>query len=95
MTILSLLVFQWIRTTALDAMHCVFEGVMKAMLDLWFNPEFSDMSWSLYHRLDTIDNRLKHIKPPGFVQRRPRSIKKHLAYWKASELKNFFFIMFY
>ncbi|XP_043474045.1 uncharacterized protein LOC122506114 [Leptopilina heterotoma] len=31
-TILSLLVYKWIQTTAIDAMHCVFEGIMKALL---------------------------------------------------------------
>lgn len=42
-TILTLLVFQWLRTTTLDPMHCIFEGVMKSMLRLWFDSEFSDM----------------------------------------------------
>ncbi|XP_043472593.1 uncharacterized protein LOC122505177 [Leptopilina heterotoma] len=90
-TILSLLVYKWIQTTAIDAMHCVFEGIMKALLKLWFFPEFANMPFSLYHLVDVIDERLKNIHPPGFVQRRPRSIKKHVKYWKASELKNFFF----
>lgn len=41
--------------------------------------------------VDVFHERLQNIKPPGFVQRRPRSIKKHSKYWKASELKNFFY----
>lgn len=90
-TILSVLVFKWIQTTAIDSMHCVFEGIMRALLKLWFLPEFSDMPFSLYHFIDLVDKRLVNIKPPGFVQRRPRSIKKHLKHWKASEMKNFFF----
>lgn len=88
---ISKLVFQWITTTAVDAMHCVFEGVMKALLKLWFSPKFADQSFSLYEYIDLINERLANINPPGFVQRRPRSIRKHLKFWKASELKNFFF----
>ncbi|XP_051157446.1 uncharacterized protein LOC127279252, partial [Leptopilina boulardi] len=37
-TVLALLVYKWITTTALDAMHCVFEGVMRMLLKLWFDP---------------------------------------------------------
>ena len=79
------------RTTALDAMHCVFEGVMRTLLKLWFDPDYADMPFSLYRFIDLVDQRLKNLKPPGFVERPPRLIEKHLKYWKASELKNLFF----
>lgn len=90
-SVLSLLVYKWIESTAIDVMHCVFEGVMRTLLNLWFLPKFADMPFSLYQYVDLIDERLNNINPPGFVQRRPRSIKEHLKHWKASKLKNFFF----
>ena len=46
---------------------------------------------SVSHQVEVVDKRLKELLPPEFVQRRPRSIKAHLEFWKASEMKNFFF----
>lgn len=90
-SILSSMVHQFIRATAVDSMHCVFEGVVKCLLNFWFMPAFSDHSSSLIDYINLVDERLGSFTPPSFVQRLPRSIKAHLAYWKAHELKTWFF----
>ncbi|XP_043470563.1 uncharacterized protein LOC122503876 [Leptopilina heterotoma] len=90
-TILTNLVYKWIRTTTIDPMHCVFLGVFKSLLMLWFYPSHAGERFSIYDKVDDVDKLIKKIKVPQFVQRRLRSIKEHLKYWKASELKVFFF----
>lgn len=90
-SIISFLAYKWITTTTLDPMHCIFSGVMKMMLKLWFDKKFSKENFSVSGMVDLIDEKIKNLLSPEFVQRRPRSIKEHLKFWKASELKNFFF----
>ena len=41
-TIISKLVYMWIRTAALDPMHCVFVGLLKALLKLWFDETYAN-----------------------------------------------------
>ena len=72
-------------------MHCIFVGILKALLKLWFDPAYANNPSSFYYLIDEVDRRLREILPPEFVQRRARSIAEHLSYWKASELKFFFF----
>lgn len=90
-TIISRLVYMWIRTTALDAMDYIFVGLIKALLKLWFDVLYANERFSVFHLIDVVDKRLIELLPPEFFQRRPRSIKEHLKSWKASELKNFCF----
>ena len=86
---LSLFVYKPIESTAVDIMH-IFSGLVKLLINLWLGKENKDEPFSVYTALRLIDSRLSSLKPPEFVQRRPRSIEKHLKYFKASELKNFF-----
>lgn len=90
-TILSSIVHQYVRANAVDVMHCVFEGVVKMLLYFWFLGGFLDHPSSLHDFIDVVDERLVSLTPPSFVQRLCRSIKKHLKYWKAHELKAWFF----
>lgn len=79
--------YNMISGTCIDYMHGVLLGVTKLLLKLWFSCEHSSESFSLYKFVDNIDKRLKCIKPPNNITRLPRSIKEHLSYWKASELR--------
>ncbi|XP_066583348.1 uncharacterized protein [Prorops nasuta] len=89
-TMISSFTYKYIRTTTVDSMHCVFEGVVKSLLHFWLDSKFHCEQFSIHNKLKMIDERLLNIKPPNFVQRYPRKLL-HLKYWKANELKNFFF----
>ena len=88
---LSLFVYKPIRSTGIDIMHLGFSGFSAhQMISLCFNSKFSDEPYSLYHVINIVDSQLTSFRPPSFVQRKFRSIKDHLSYWKASESKNWF-----
>ena len=77
----------------LDYMHCVLEGVVKRLMHLWFDSSNHTEPFYLGQYLSTIDKILANQRPPHEFSRRPRSISKHLNYWKASEFKNW--LLFY
>lgn len=85
-SVLSKITHDFIRTMTLDAMHCVFLGVVKRLLFLWFHSKFHGKSWSLSKFIKVIDKRITSLTPPSFVKRLSRNISDH-KYWKASELK--------
>ncbi|XP_077258856.1 uncharacterized protein LOC143895532 isoform X2 [Temnothorax americanus] len=87
---LSKLMPDFIRGTAIDYMHCIFPGVVKKLLQFWFDPSFSGEPFSLCALSGVVDSRLTRIKPPKFVHRMPRTVLD-LCHWKASELKMWFF----
>ena len=90
-SILSLFVYRPIESKAVEIMH-IFSGFVKKLLYLWFDKEHKDEPFSIRGALKLVDSRLRYIKPPAFVKRKPRSLEKHLSYFKASsELKIFFF----
>ena len=80
-----------IISTAVDAMHCVFEGISKKLGELWFDKKYSNEDFNVSNLIEVIDNKLCAIKPPSYISRRPRPIQSHFAYWKASEQKYWFF----
>lgn len=79
--------YNYTRSTGIDYMHGVILGVTKRLLSLWFTADGSGKSFSLQQFVEVVDERLKKIKPPHFITRRPRSISEHMKYWKASELR--------
>ena len=89
---LSKIIYNYIETTAIDVMHCVYVGITKKLGHLWFDSDNHDCPFYLTKFLSVINRRIEKICPPNFVQRLPRSISD-IAYWKASELK--FFLLIY
>ncbi|KAK3932964.1 Halomucin [Frankliniella fusca] len=81
-----------IKCTAIDIMHGVFLGVCKMLMKLWFSSTYSTMPWSIHHLTGILDEKLKKIKSPSFVQRAPRQLKD-MKFWKASEYK--LFLLYY
>ena len=73
----------------MDYMHCVLEGAMKLLLELWFGGGHNEDSFSIASRVSEVDKRLAEIKPPNNISRCPRSIENHSKYWKASEFRSF------
>ncbi|KAJ8666363.1 hypothetical protein QAD02_008025 [Eretmocerus hayati] len=91
LTILRLSVRKPIRSTGIDIMHQRYGGVTTYLNKLLFDVSYSKEIFSLRDEITLIDARIKNMKPPSFIQRRPRSIEKHSSYWKMSESKNWLF----
>ncbi|XP_034245545.1 uncharacterized protein LOC117647758 [Thrips palmi] len=75
-------------STAIDAMHCVYLGVTRQLLGLWFDAEHRDSPFSAYQHVKLVNQRLLNIMAPHFFDRAPESIDK-LVHWKASMLRAF------
>ena len=75
--------------TAIDYMHCTLLGVMKQLLSLWFGTEHKKESYYIGRQISVVDQRLKEIKPPSMIHRKPRAISEHFKFFKASELRSF------
>ena len=74
-SLLSKIVHKYVSSTSVDVMHAVFEGVTKKLLNLWLDKTFADKDFSISHLILVIDEKMKAIRPPAFVQRRPRSLE--------------------
>ncbi len=77
----------------IDYMHAVLEGVTRRLLHAWFDSENHREPFYLGRYLNQIDKKFLKQTPPSEFSRIPRSIKKHLRYWKASELRSW--LLFY
>lgn len=80
-----------INGTAIDYMHSVLLGLVRRLLQLWFDPKYSNESFSVSSLVNLADKRLSAIRPPHFIQRHPRDIKEQSKYWKASECRAWLF----
>jgi hypothetical protein len=69
-----------------DYMHNVLEGVTRALLRAWFDSKNHNAPYYIGTHVREIDSQLTNQRPPNEFSRPPRSIKKHMRYWKASEL---------
>ena len=77
----------------IDYMHSWLEGVMKLFMKYWFTSSYHGEPFYLGRNLSEIDTKFLKQCPPSEFSRAPRSINKHLSYWKASELRNW--MLFY
>ncbi|XP_057334280.1 uncharacterized protein LOC130673325 [Microplitis mediator] len=87
-TFLSKICYDFIRTTAVDSMHCVDLGVTKKLISLLFDKKFATHKASLYQYVDLINARIRSIRPPCNILRQPRLISD-MKYWKAHEFRTF------
>ena len=88
---LSLVVYDYMNTTGIDEMHCLYQGVTKKLLGFWFDAEFCNHPSSLLPFINIVNSRMKLLTPPSFVNRMPRKVSEY-SYWKASELETFLLI---
>lgn len=78
-----------IYNTNIDSMHSVFLGAIKTLFRFWFEIENDG---SLIQEMETIDNRLKCIRPPKFIPNTPMSIYT----WKKWRAKEYMvFVLYY
>lgn len=85
--------FDIIRCVAPDYMHGVMLGVIKMLVNLWFDSVHSSAKWSIRKKVKEVDARLTSIRPPSIVSRPPQAIGTHIKWWKASEFRAF--LLFY
>ena len=90
-TVLSSIVYNNMTAITVDPMHCVFEGLVKKLMEFWFSSYFSQQPFSLMQYRNLVDRRLKSVTPPSHVARLPRSIIQHLSYWKAHEFQTWLY----
>lgn len=65
--LLQLPSFDVVNGIAIDTMHCVFLGVVKQLLGLWFNTKHSTQRWYCGNSVEKVDKRLLEIKPPSVI----------------------------
>ncbi|KAK3916166.1 Halomucin [Frankliniella fusca] len=87
-TLLSAFLPDLVRSMGIDDLHGIFSGLMKALLEFWFQGEGD---FSISDLVDLVDERLSNIRPPFHYQRVPRSIKKEQGLFKGSDYKMMFF----
>lgn len=76
-----------------DYMHAVLEGITKWLLRAWFESSNHREPYYIKHHLKDVDRALLNQCPPHEFSRPPRSITKHMKYFKASELRSW--LLFY
>lgn len=82
-----------VASVPVDYMHAVLEGVVRWLTQSWFNSTRHGQPQYIGRDVSEIDAQLLKQRPPSELSRPPRSIKKHLNYWKASELRSW--MLFY
>ena len=82
-----------VLSVPVDYMHAVLESVVKMLMKYWFNSSHHHEAQYIGRMTRSIDAQLIQQHPPSEFTRPPRSIQKHLNYWKVSELRNW--LLFY
>ncbi len=77
----------------IDYMHAVLEGATRTLARAWFDSKHHSSPFYIGRRIKEVDKILMIQRPPSEISRPPRSIAKHLQYWKASELRSW--LLFY
>ena len=85
-------IFDLVVSIPVDYMHAVLEGVTRWLMKAWFDPKFHHSSFYIGRSIIEIDAQLLNQRPPREFSRPPRSIQKHLHYWKASEFRTWLLV---
>ena len=89
--LLYLHVNDYVTTTAVDAMHCLWANVIPMLLNLWFDSTHHNEAYSMSTLIKVVDSRLAKISPPAYIYRFPRAISER-AHWKTAEFMFFCFL---
>lgn len=87
-TYLSKIMPDFIRGMGIDDLHHSYHGVGHKFLELWTLPKYKSQPWSLYSKIDLIDERLQNVRLPNFVQCGVRTLS-NLSLWKGQHMKIF------
>lgn len=81
--------FDLIKGFAIDYLHMVLKGVLKNILDMWYDSKYNKLPYYLCNtKKNLIDKRLLCIKPTQEVCRKPRSLIRFRNDLKANELRS-------
>ena len=69
--------------------HAVLLGIVKTLMNKWFSPTESGNDYFIGKELDHISERFSKLRPPHFVERLPRDLKRNYNHFKATELQSF------
>lgn len=77
------------RSVLFDSLHTLYLGVFKKMCFLWFSnsKEHRRHRWSLFDKMDSIDEGLAAVRIPTTTNRRFRSVKE-ISHFKANEFRS-------
>ena len=84
-----------VLSVSTDYMHAVLEGVVALLMKCWFSSSHHREPQYIGCRTSEIDAQLMRQRPPSEFTRPPRSIKKHLSYWKASSTPSLCFSLIF
>ena len=79
-----------IKGTSIDSTDSVLQGVMKSLMNLWFNPSFSSEPFDISGHIHVTDKRISEIKLPNAISRLPKSLDSNRKQFKANKLRCFF-----
>ena len=82
-----------VNSIPVDYMHAVLEVVTRLLMKSWFDGSFHSSPFYIGWHVVEINHHLLQQHPPNEFSHPPRSIKRHMNYWKASELKTW--LLFY
>lgn len=89
LTLLYFIIPNVIEGFGINPMHCVFSGVVKKMMELWFDKRHRKRIFSMHNKVKEVDKLMLSIKPPNFITRRPKPIETQFSYFTTAEFKNF------
>jgi hypothetical protein len=79
----------------IDYMHASLLGTTKHLLNMWVSNNSRSKEYYLGQKLENIDEILLLIKYPTEFPRQQRSISHHQQFFRASEFRNFHFMLDY
>ena len=79
--------FNLVDSIPVDYMHVGPEGIVKRMMNCWFKKSNHAKPFYIRSKLKSVDSELLKQKSPHDFTRAPRSIQKHMMFWKASEFR--------
>lgn len=80
--------FNLVHGFAIDYMHCVLLGVVKKLMNMWLASNIR-MDYRIKNKyLNVLDERIKSIRPTSEITRKPRSIIRERANFKANEFRS-------
>ncbi|OXU17689.1 hypothetical protein TSAR_006517 [Trichomalopsis sarcophagae] len=59
--ILSKIVHDYVNSTAIDIMHCVYQGITKKLLSFWFETDNRTQAYSLLAFINVVDEKLRNL----------------------------------
>ncbi|CAD6208822.1 GSCOCG00003629001-RA-CDS, partial [Cotesia congregata] len=60
-TTLSKIAYNFVENTVVDSMHCIYLGITKKLMSLWFDSKYHSENFSMRDHIAAIDKKIKSI----------------------------------